>query len=331
MKLTLAAVCRFPEISNEISGFLIYGGEGMSYSLLQWLTFFYIYCFFGWCFESTYVSLKQRHFVNRGFLKLPMLPIYGSGAIAILIVTIPVRHQIWLVWLFGMLSATLLELVTGAVMESLFKVKYWDYSNQKFNFKGYICLSSSIAWGFLSILLTEVIHEPIEKMVLSMPMWLDITLVAIVSVFFVSDFVVSFKAAWDLRKLLEKLSALRAQAEAFRQQLEQRSDEISEKISAAKEEAELRWDAAKEEANERWNEAKEKANGRWNEAKEEAEFKWRAAREEVYARMSKSKAFFIRRLLKDNPYAASGKFGDVLDDIRRDIKIRHERKKKDRG
>lgn len=133
----------------------------MSYSVLQWLLFFYIYCFIGWCFESAYVSLKKRRFVNRGFLKLPMLPIYGSGAIAILIVTIPVRDNLWLVWLFGMISATLLELVTGAVMELLFKVKYWDYSNQKFNYKGYICLSSSIAWGFLSLLLTEVIHEPI--------------------------------------------------------------------------------------------------------------------------------------------------------------------------
>ena len=73
----------------------------MSYSVLQWLLFFYIYCFIGWCFESAYVSLKKRRFVNRGFLKLPMLPIYGSGAIAILIVTIPVRDNLWLVWLFG--------------------------------------------------------------------------------------------------------------------------------------------------------------------------------------------------------------------------------------
>ena len=211
-----------------------------------------------------------------------------------------------------MLSATLLELVTGAVMESLFKVKYWDYSNQKFNFKGYICLSSSIAWGFLSILLTEVIHEPIEKMVLSMPMWLDITLVAIVSVFLCFGLCCILQGGMGFEKAFGKALCRWRRRAAFRQQLEQRSDEISEKISAAKEEAELRWDAAKEEANERWNEAKEKANGRWNEAKEEAEFKWRAAREEVYARMSKSKAFFIRRLLKDNPYAASGKFGDVL-------------------
>ena len=320
----------------------------MSYSVLQWLLFFYIYCFIGWCFESAYVSLKKRRFVNRGFLKLPMLPIYGSGAIAILIVTIPVRDNLWLVWLFGMISATLLELVTGAVMELLFKVKYWDYSNQKFNYKGYICLSSSIAWGFLSLLLTEVIHEPIESVVLSVPLWLLITLISVISVLFVSDFAVSFKAAWDLRRLLEKLTAIRAQAQGLMNQLEQRSDEISEKISEARAQASERWDAANEEASARGDNAKEEASARWDNAKEEASVRWDAAKEEAaerlaaireeyalkrkdeYSRLSKFRAFFIRRLLRDNPYAASGKFAEALDELREDIRRRHEERKKKR-
>lgn len=55
-----------------------------TYAWYHWLTFFYVYCFFGWIFESTYVSLKQRHFVNRGFLRLPMLPLYGTGAVMML-------------------------------------------------------------------------------------------------------------------------------------------------------------------------------------------------------------------------------------------------------
>ena len=284
----------------------------MSYSVLQWLLFFYIYCFIGWCFESAYVSLKKRRFVNRGFLKLPMLPIYGSGAIAILIVTIPVRDNLWLVWLFGMISATLLELVTGAVMELLFKVKYWDYSHQKFNYKGYICLSSSIAWGFLSLLLTEVIHEPIESVVLSVPLWLLITLISVISVLFVSDFAVSFKAAWDLRRLLEKLTAIRAQA--------------SERWDAAKEEASVRWDAAKEEASERWDAVKEDAAGRLAAIREDYALK----RKDEYLRLSTFRAFFIRRLLRDNPYAASGKFAEALDELREDIRRRHEERKKKR-
>ena len=55
-----------------------------TYQWHQWLAFFYIYCFFGWIFESSYVSLKEGHFVNRGFLRLPMLPLYGTGAVMML-------------------------------------------------------------------------------------------------------------------------------------------------------------------------------------------------------------------------------------------------------
>ena len=190
-----------------------------SYTFFQWLMFFYIYCFIGWCFESSYVSLKQRHWVNRGFLTLPMLPIYGSGALAILVVTIPVRGNYVLVYIFGLLSSTILELITGAVMESMFKVKYWDYSNQKLNFKGYICLSSSIAWGFMSVLLTEVIHNPIEKLVLNMNHVLMGIILGVVSVLFIADTIASFKAAWDLRKVLEKVEQLKVKAEEVKAQL----------------------------------------------------------------------------------------------------------------
>ena len=64
-----------------------------TYTWYQWLAFFYVYCFLGWIFESTYVSLKQKRLVNRGFLRLPMLPLYGSGAVMMLWVSLPVRGQ----------------------------------------------------------------------------------------------------------------------------------------------------------------------------------------------------------------------------------------------
>ena len=84
------------------------------YSLGQWLLFFFLYCFLGWVWESCYVSAKRRQWVNRGFLHGPMLPIYGTGAVIILLATIPVRDSLWLVFLLGMLAATALEYVTGA-------------------------------------------------------------------------------------------------------------------------------------------------------------------------------------------------------------------------
>ena len=107
----------------------------MSYTPFQWLVFFYIYSFLGWVFESSYVSLRKRKFVNRGFMKGPFLPIYGSGAVMMLFVSEPFQDNLVLTYFAGVVGATLLELVTGMALEAIFKVRYWDYSNQKFNYK----------------------------------------------------------------------------------------------------------------------------------------------------------------------------------------------------
>ena len=124
---------------------------------------------FGWCFESAYVSIKSKRLVNRGFMAGPFLPLYGCGAIMMLMVSKPFQENLVLVYIAGCLGATVLEYVTGVTMEALFKVRYWDYSKNKFNFQGHICLGSSLAWGGLTILMTEVIHKPVERLVLSIP------------------------------------------------------------------------------------------------------------------------------------------------------------------
>ena len=176
------------------------------YTAGQWVLLFFFYCLCGWIWESCYVSLRQRRWVNRGFLHGPLLPIYGFGAIAILFVTIPVAEDMRLVWLFGMLAATALEYVTGAVMERLFKVRYWDYSSQKFNLHGYICLTSSIAWGFFSILLVRFLHPPAARLLADVPALLvDPAALALTAAFSV-DVVFSVQAALDLREVLTRLA-----------------------------------------------------------------------------------------------------------------------------
>ena len=123
------------------------------YKIAQWVFFFYIYCFLGWCFESAFVSAKSRKLVNRGFMRGPFLPLYGSGAMMMLVVSMPFRENVLLTYVAGVIGATALEYVTGVTMEALFKMRYWDYSNRFMNFQGHICLRSSVAWGFLRILL----------------------------------------------------------------------------------------------------------------------------------------------------------------------------------
>lgn len=174
------------------------------YDFYEWMAFFAIYCFVGWAFESVYVSMEHRKWVNRGFLNGPFLPIYGFGAIIMLFSALPVRNSIPLTFLFGMIGATLLEYVTGYLMEKIFQVKLWDYSYEPLNLNGYICLGCSLMWGGLSLLLVRVIHKPVETLVLGINdmalMIIDITF----AVYFVWDLVTSVRQAFDLKKIIEE-------------------------------------------------------------------------------------------------------------------------------
>ena len=91
-------------------------------------------------------------------------------------------------------------------MEALFKVRYWDYSDKKCNLNGHICLSSSIAWGFFSILLVKFIHPPIARLLADVPAWLVDPLALALTVVFTVDVVQSVQAALDLREVLSKLT-----------------------------------------------------------------------------------------------------------------------------
>ena len=192
-----------------------------TYNILQWLAFFFIYCFIGWCIESTIVSIERKKIVNRGFLKLPLLPIYGSGAIIILIVCLPVRESIFKVYFVGMICATILEYIVGYFMEVIFKMKYWDYSNDKFNYKGRICLVSSLFWGVLSVLLVEFIHTYIEGIVLLIH---ENNLEILVSCIFAMtciDTFISAKESIDLNKVLKKISSLKNEIENTTSEIEE--------------------------------------------------------------------------------------------------------------
>ena len=197
-----------------------------SYTFRQWLSFFYLYCIFGWCFESAYVSLKQLRPVNRGFLKGPWLPLYGSGAILVLWMTLPFQNSPVEVYFVGMLGATVLEYLTGEAMVRLFKVRYWDYSNQHFQYKGHICLSSSIAWGFLSVAMVYGIQPQVERFVF----WMNQEFVSVatfaITICIVYDFSGAFREAMDLRHMLE-------QAEQLVAELEQRAAEKKRLLEAA--------------------------------------------------------------------------------------------------
>lgn len=183
-----------------------------SYSLTQWILFFFCYCFLGWIWESFFVSVKKLRktkeweFINRGFLHGPLIPIYGFAAVVILQGTLPVRENTYAVYVCGALTATLFELVTGTAMEHLFKVKYWDYSELPLNYEGHICLFVSLFWGFFAVLLVRVVHVRAEAVFLKLSSFTSEVLAFTLTIAFTYDFAVSFNEAMDLREIMESLT-----------------------------------------------------------------------------------------------------------------------------
>lgn len=134
-------------------------------------------------------------------------------------------------------------------MEALFKIRYWDYSNQKFNFQGHVCLKTTLSWGGLTILMTEIVHVPVENLVLSIP---DRTLAIvtwILTVVIAADFALSFKAAIDLRNILIKME--QAKLELIR--IQKSLDVIFSSVNAGWENYKEEWENRKEE----WESRKE--------------------------------------------------------------------------
>lgn len=316
-----------------------------TYSWQQWLAFFYIYCFLGWIFESTYVSLKKHRFVNRGFLRLPLLPLYGSGAIMMLWVSLPVQDNLFLVYVSGFFAATILEYATGFIMERLFKMRYWDYSDQPFQLHGYICLSSSLAWGGLTILMTEVIHHPIAQAVTATSPFILNPVLAVTTALFAVDIFESTKEALALGKTLETLTKLREESEemrarilALRKEVETHAasirQDVLDQLSELRQESEQFLRSAQSEVSERFTTARTETTERLSLAHTEISGHLASFHSETISRIhqltlqledlkarkralqpaSSLNRFYRRHLLRGNPSAAS-RFSAALKEL----------------
>lgn len=292
------------------------------YKTVQWLFFFYTYCFLGWCFESAWVSFKSRKLVNRGFMRGPFLPLYGSGAIMMLVVSMPFQDNVLLTYFAGVVGATVLEYVTGVTMEALFKVRYWDYSNQPFNFQGHICLTSSIAWGFLTILMTRVIHRPIEQFVLAIPGRAISYVTALLTIYIVIDFTLSFKAALDLRDILVKMQRVKEEMERMQRRLDVIIAFNNEEKEQKRQERELSLSELSLGLKQRFASLKEsiqlKPAAYEEEVREEvAELRGKFSHypdpQENYKQMLD---FYKRDMIRNNPTMVSRKFKNALEELK---------------
>lgn len=306
-----------------------------------WLIYFYFYCICGWIFESTYVSIRTKKLTNRGFMKGPWLPLYGSGAVMVLFVTMPFEQHPVAVYFAGAVSATILEYITGVVMLKLFKVRYWDYRYLKFQFQGHICLRSTIAWGFLSILMVYVVHKPVAAFIATWnPEFLSV-FTFVVTICMVYDFANAFRDAMDLRALVikaEKLAkqlnaALEEEKEEFERKAAEKRDEFETAVKEKKEQLEGSVKEKKEQLETSVKEKREQLESSVKEKKEQLESvvnekkEQLAALEEAKAQLRVKMEEKAKQLLLHNPGSSIKGFEEESKKMR--IHLMERRKTKD--
>lgn len=306
-----------------------------------WLIYFYFYCICGWIFESTYVSIRTKKLTNRGFMKGPWLPLYGSGAVTVLFVTMPFEQHPVAVYFAGAVAATILEYVTGVAMLKLFKVRYWDYRYQKIQFQGHICLTSTIAWGFLSLLMVYVVHKPVAAFIATWnPEFLSV-FTFVVTICMVYDFANAFRDAMDLRALVinaeELAKQLNAALEEEKEELERRAaerrNEIENVVKEKKEQLEGSVKEKKEQLETSVKEKREQLESSVKEKKEQLESvvnekkEQLAALEEAKAQLRVKMEEKAKQLLLHNPGSSIKGFEEESRKMR--IHLMERRKMKD--
>ena len=155
------------------------------------LSYFLIYSFLGWILESVYKSILQKKYVNSGFVFGPFCPIYGFGAIILYLFLDGFKENLVLVFLIGMVIFSIWECLVGYWLERVFDTKYWDYTNEKFNFKGRICLRMSFVWGLLGVIFTYLLHPFISNFVQRIPADILAPIAAIILLSVIIDFIIS--------------------------------------------------------------------------------------------------------------------------------------------
>ena len=180
----------------------------MEYSFLEIIIYFITYSFLGWVMESIFRSISEKKIINTGFLKGPFCPIYGVGAIIMLLFLKKFADNLAVLFIVSVVVLTIWEYLVGVLLEKLFHTKYWDYSKNKFNFQGRICLMNSIFWGILGVVFVKYIHPAIESLGNQIDIKILTFIYAILGIIILVDMIVSIVKIKNIKTTLEKIEKL---------------------------------------------------------------------------------------------------------------------------
>ena len=186
------------------------------------LIYFIIYSFLGWILESIVRTICEKKIINTGFLIGPFCPIYGFGAIIMILFLNRFENNIILLFFISFIVLSIWEYIVGVLLEKLFKTKYWDYSKNRFNIKGRVCLTNSLAWGILGVLFIKYIHPFIQHLIGYVDYIYVAITASIIALILLIDAIISIVKVKNIQTTLQKI-------EEINEQIKQKLLELKEK------------------------------------------------------------------------------------------------------
>ena len=281
--------------------------------MYRFLWIFFIYAFLGWCTEVSYAALVSGRFINRGFLNGPVCPIYGLGVVLVMACLEPFRDNLLLLFVCSVLLTSLLEWITGFVLEKLFHQRWWDYSNEPFNLGGYVCLRFSIAWGLACVFVSEILHPTVLLLIRLIPRPVGWVLLGVFGTAMAVDLVATVRTIAKLNRQLDQIDEM---AQRIREASNEFGENLADRVlDAAEKGAELR--------EQRRAAARAQVEQHRAAVRQELE-----ERKERLQRLLEGNNLGQRRLLAAFPQMRSTRHRQALERLRRHSELLRERRRK---
>ena len=277
-----------------------------------WFLWLMIYSIIGWVYESTICSIGHRKLINRGFLNGPYCPIYGTGAVLVLLVLGRIRNPV-LLFFAGAVVTCSLEYLTSWLMEKLFHARWWDYSKRKFNIGGRVCLLGAVVFGAFSVVLILVLHPFVKSLTDRLT---DAALSWICAILFagiVSDLIVTVKGLLGTHAVFAEYAVL----------LQQKRKELAERLRVGAAEGRERILAATQEEREKLREAAAYGEEEHERIRRDAE----EERDRFYAKLQMRLNAQQRRTIYSFPHLTLTRNNEVLDGLRQNMERMRQRAK----
>lgn len=269
---------------------------------------FFCYGFLGWCAEVAFATVKQRKFVNRGFLNGPICPIYGVGVGVVVQFLAPFQDNLVILYVASTLLVTFIEGITGYLMDKIFHQKWWDYSKQPLNIGGYVCVLFSLVWGVACVAIVKLIHPMIDKVLSMIPVTLGIVIIVLLLIVLFADLYVTASGILKLNKRLESMEKIAAELRELSNKVGANIHENVMETMEFQEEKKKQFGAAAFELREKLEDATEEQKARIDELRSR------------YADLAEYSGKVGARLIKAFPKMESRHHKDILEELKLRIK-----------